>query len=324
MDKKLSDITNSIESDLIDFRMFFKQTIKSDVPLLDVLTRYLIKQKGKEIRPILVFLSAQLFGSINKRSMVAATMIELLHTATLLHDDVVDKAHSRRGLVSIHNIWNNKAAILLGDFLLSKGLLIALENKEHTLLEVQSRAVQKMSEGELRQLKTAGLFNMTEERYYQIIEEKTASLIATCCECGAVSTTDNQEIHSKMYEVGKNIGMAFQIKDDLLDYSQNEIGKPKRNDIVERKVTLPFIKALQYANESDARLFRKLMKKRKKSSLEVQNIVDFVSNNQGISQAEKIMMDYASKAKNDLLEIAQSPTAQPLLQLIDFIISRSK
>jgi len=324
LDKKLSDITKSIESDLIDFRTFFKHTIQSDVPLLDVLTRYLIKQKGKEVRPILVFLSAQLFGSINNRSMVAATMIELLHTATLLHDDVVDKAHSRRGLVSIHNIWNNKAAILLGDFLLSKGLLIALENKEHTFLEVQSRAVQKMSEGELRQLKTAGLFNMTEERYYQIIEEKTASLIATCCECGAVSTTDNQEIHSKMHEVGKNIGMAFQIKDDLLDYSQNEIGKPKRNDIVERKVTLPFIKALQYANKSDAHLFRKLMKKRKKSSLEVQSIVDFVSNNQGISQAEKIMMDYASKAKNDLLEIAQSPTAQPLLQLIDFITSRSK
>ena len=324
MDKKLSDITNSIESDLIDFRTFFKQTIKSDVPLLDVLTRYLIKQKGKEVRPILVFLSAQLFGSINRRSMVAATMIELLHTATLLHDDVVDKAHSRRGLVSIHNIWNNKAAILLGDFLLSKGLLIALENKEHTLLEVQSRAVQKMSEGELRQLKTAGLFNMTEERYYQIIEEKTASLIATCCECGAVSTTDNQEIHSRMYEVGKNIGMAFQIKDDLLDYSQNEIGKPKRNDIIERKVTLPFIKALQYANKSDARLFRKLMKKRKKNSSEVQQIVDFVSSNQGILQAEKIMMAYASKAKNDLLEIAQSPTTQPLLQLIDFITTRSK
>lgn len=324
MDKKLSDITNSIENDLIDFRTFFKQTIKSDVPLLDVLTRYLIKQKGKEVRPILVFLSAQLFGSINKRSMVAATMIELLHTATLLHDDVVDKAHSRRGLVSIHNIWNNKAAILLGDFLLSKGLLIALENKEHTLLEVQSRAVQKMSEGELRQLKTAGLFNMTEERYYQIIEEKTASLIATCCECGAVSTTDNQEIHSRMYEVGKNIGMAFQIKDDLLDYSQNEIGKPKRNDIIERKVTLPFIKSLQYANKSDARFFRKLMKKRKKNTSEVQQIVDFVSSNQGILQAEKIMMAYASKAKKDLLEVTQSPTTQPLLHLIDFITTRSK
>ena len=174
MNIKLSDITSSIENDLNNFRTFFKETIKSDVPLLDVLTKYLIKQKGKEVRPILVFLSARLFGNINQRSMVAATMIELLHTATLLHDDVVDKAHSRRGFVTIHNIWNNKAGILLGDFLLSKGLLIALENKEHTLLELQSRAVQKMSEGELKKLKTTGLFNMTEERYYRIIEEKNS------------------------------------------------------------------------------------------------------------------------------------------------------
>jgi octaprenyl-diphosphate synthase len=324
LDIKLSDITSSIENDLIEFRAFFKKTIKSDVPLLDILTRYLIKQKGKEVRPILVFLSAQLFGSINQRSMVAATMIELLHTATLLHDDVVDKAHSRRGFVSIHNIWNNKAAILLGDFLLSKGLLIALENNEHTLLEVQSRAVQKMSEGELRQLKTAGLFNMTEERYYQIIEEKTASLIATCCECGAVSTTDDPEIHTKMYAVGKHIGMAFQIKDDLLDYSENEIGKPKRNDIVERKVTLPFIKALQHANKSDARLYKKLMKKRRKSSSEVQQIVDFVSVNNGISHAEEIMLEYATKAKNELRDLASPASTGPLLQLIDFITHRSK
>ena len=324
MDIKLSDITSSIENDLIDFRAFFKGTIKSDVPLLDILTRYLIKQKGKEVRPILVFLSAQLFGSINRRSMVAATMIELLHTATLLHDDVVDKAHSRRGFISIHNIWDNKAAILLGDFLLSKGLLIALENNEHTLLEVQSRAVQKMSEGELRQLKTAGLFNMTEERYYQIIEEKTASLIATCCACGAVSTTDDPEIHSKMYAIGKQIGMAFQIKDDLLDYSENEIGKPKRNDIVERKVTLPFIKALQHANKSDAWLYKKLMKKRKKSSSEVQQIVDFVYINNGITHAEEIMLKYATKAKNELHDIASPTSAGPLLQLIDFITHRSK
>lgn len=324
MNIKLSDITSSIENDLNNFRTFFKETIKSDVPLLDVLTKYLIKQKGKEVRPILVFLSARLFGNINQRSMVAATMIELLHTATLLHDDVVDKAHSRRGFVTIHNIWNNKAGILLGDFLLSKGLLIALENKEHTLLELQSRAVQKMSEGELRQLKTTGLFNMTEERYYRIIEEKTASLIATCCQCGAVSTSNDPEIHTKMYDVGKNIGMAFQIKDDLLDYSEDEIGKPKRNDIVERKVTLPFIMALQHAKKSEARLYKKLMKKRKKKSSEVQRIVDFVSANNGISHAKEVMLDYASMAKNDLLEIAKPSSTKPLFQLIDFITHRSK
>ncbi|HBX66874.1 MAG TPA: polyprenyl synthetase, partial [Balneolaceae bacterium] len=193
--KTLKKITSPVSENLTEFRSFFKNTIQSDVFLLDQIINYLLRQKGKELRPTLVFMSANLFGDINQRSYIAATMIELLHTATLIHDDVVDEADSRRGFVSINKIWKNKAGVLLGDYLLSKGLLIALENEEHQLLKVQSRAVQKMSEGELRQLKTAGLFNMTEERYFQIISEKTASLISTCCECGAVSATDDEEMH---------------------------------------------------------------------------------------------------------------------------------
>lgn len=324
MNTKLSHITEPLDKELKEFRSFFKKIIASDVPLLDLLTNYLIKQKGKEIRPLLVFLSARLFGPINQRSMVAATMIELLHTATLLHDDVVDNAHARRGMVSIHRIWNNKAAILLGDFLLSKGLLIALENNEYTLLQVQSRAVKKMSEGELRQLKTAGLGNMTEDRYYQIIEEKTASLIATCCECGAVSTSSDEEIHKRMNDVGHAIGMAFQIKDDLLDYSESEIGKPKRNDIKERKITLPFIKAAQNASKSDAHIYRRLMKKRKKTSRDIEDIVQFVRNNKGIEDSEKIMHSYASKAQEDIRSLSSSEQRNSLIELIDFIVNRTK
>jgi len=324
LNTKLSHITEPLDKELKEFRSFFKKTIASDVPLLDLLTNYLIKQKGKEIRPLLVFLSARLFGPINQRSMVAATMIELLHTATLLHDDVVDNAHARRGMVSIHRIWNNKAAILLGDFLLSKGLLIALENNEHTLLEVQSRAVKKMSEGELRQLKTAGLGNMTEDRYYQIIEEKTASLMATCCECGAVSTSSDEQIHKRMNDVGHAIGMAFQIKDDLLDYSESEIGKPKRNDIKERKITLPFIKAVQNATKSDARIYRRLMKKRKKTSRDIEDIVQFVRDNKGIEDSEKIMHSYASKAQEDIRSLSSSEQRNSLIELIDFIVNRTK
>lgn len=322
--KTLKEITAPVSQNLSEFRSFFKETIQSDVFLLDQIINYLLRQKGKELRPTLVFMTANLFGDINERSYIAATMIELLHTATLIHDDVVDEADSRRGFVSINKIWKNKAGVLLGDYLLSKGLLIALENKEHNLLEVQSRAVQKMSEGELRQLKTAGLFNMTEERYFQIISEKTASLISTCCECGAVSVTDDEEIHKKMSEIGMCIGIAFQIRDDLFDYGVYDIGKPTRNDIQERKVTLPLIKALENASKKDAAHIRALMKKRKKSSQNVDDIVDFVHSNGGMESAKKSMYDYANKAIDGLNSVPDSSAKQDFADLIHFVITRKK
>lgn len=322
--KSLEEITEPVSENLSEFRSFFKQTIKSDVFLLDQIIKYLLRQKGKELRPTLVFMTANLFGGITHKSYIAATMIELLHTATLIHDDVVDEADSRRGLVSINKIWKNKAGVLLGDYLLSKGLLIALENKEYQLLEVQSRAVQAMSEGELRQLKTAGLYNMTEDRYFQIISEKTASLISTCCECGAVSVSDDEEVHALMRDIGMNIGIAFQIRDDLFDYGVYDIGKPTRNDIQERKVTLPLIKALEQAPKRKSAHIRALMKKRKKSSENVDEIVNFVHDNGGMDAAKKAMYDHANKAIEKLQDVPSSDARNDFVDLIEFVITRKK
>jgi len=322
--KSLKEITEPVSLYLAEFRSFFKETIKSDVFLLDQIITYLLKQKGKELRPTLVFMSANLFGGISQRTHIAATMIELLHTATLIHDDVVDDANSRRGFVSINKIWHNKAGILLGDYLLSKGLVIALENEEHHLLKVQSKAVQKMSEGELRQLKTAGLFNMTEERYFQIISEKTASLISTCCECGAISVTDDPKMHELLREIGMCIGIAFQIRDDLFDYGMYDIGKPTRNDIQERKVTLPLIKAMEHASSKEASHIRTLMKKRKKSSKNVDTIVNFVHDKGGMEYAKKVMYDYANQAISSLEKVPYSSHTQDFVDLIHFIITRKK
>ncbi|MEO9885386.1 MAG: polyprenyl synthetase family protein [Balneola sp.] len=322
--KSLKEITAPVSEHLTEFRSFFNDTIKSDVFLLDQILKYLIKQKGKELRPTLVFMSANLFGGISDRSHIAATMIELLHTATLIHDDVVDEANSRRGFVSINKIWKNKAGVLLGDYLLSRGLLVSLENEEHKLLKVQSKAVQKMSEGELRQLKTAGLFNMTEERYFQIISEKTASLISTCCECGAVSATEDEGMHKLMADVGMCVGIAFQIRDDLFDYGMYDIGKPKRNDIQERKVTLPLIKALEQVSKKEASHIRALMKKRKKTSKNVDEIVQFVHENGGMDYSKQTMYEYANKAIEGLEKLPASQARRDFVELIHYVITRKK
>lgn len=322
--KSLKEITAPVSDSLNEFRSFFKDTIKTDVFLLDQVLNYLHRQKGKELRPTLVFMTANLFGGITRRSHIAATMIELLHTATLIHDDVVDEANSRRGFVSINKIWKNKAGVLLGDYLLSRGLLVSLENEEYKLLKVQSQAVQKMSEGELRQLKTAGLFNMTEDRYFQIISEKTASLISTCCECGAVSATDDESMHDLMAEIGLCIGIAFQIRDDLFDYGVYDIGKPKRNDIQERKVTLPLIKAMEHASKKEAAHIRALMKKRKKTSANVEEIVEFVHKSGGMEYAKESMYDYANKAIEGLEKLPDSDAKKDFVDLIHYVITRKK
>lgn len=322
--KSLKEITEPVAPNLAEFRAFFKKTIKSDVFLLDQIISYLLKQKGKELRPTLVFMSANLFGDISHRTHIAATMIELLHTATLIHDDVVDDANSRRGFVSINKIWRNKAGVLLGDYLLSKGLLIALDNEEHQLLKVQSKAVQKMSEGELRQLKTAGLFNMTEKRYFQIISEKTASLISTCCECGATSATDDVNMHKLLRDIGMCVGIAFQIRDDLFDYGVYDIGKPIRNDIQERKVTLPLIKAMQHASKKETTHIRALMKKRKKNTSDVDSIVEFVHDRGGMEYARTVMYDYANEAISGLEKVPFSSHIQDFVDLIHFVITRKK
>jgi octaprenyl-diphosphate synthase len=323
-DLSLKEITAPIQNDLTTFRTFFKNELRSDVFVLDQIIQYLLRQKGKEIRPTLVFMTARMFGKVDNRSFVAATMIELLHTATLIHDDVVDEADLRRDFLSINKLWKNKAGVLLGDFLLSKGLLVALDHKEYQLLHVLSDAVRKMSEGELRQLKTSKLFNMTEERYFQIISEKTASLISACCECGAIAATDDEKIISGMRDIGMNIGIAFQIKDDLFDYGIDNVGKPTRNDIQERKVTLPLIKALEKAPVLEQMKIRRLMKKRKKKSSNVDEIVNFVHKYDGLKEAEKSMEEYAEKALKTLNALPVRQGAEDFVSLIRFIINRKK
>lgn len=265
-----------------------------------------------------------MFGSVDRRSYIAATMIELLHTATLIHDDVVDEADKRRGFLSINTLWKNKAGVLLGDYLLSKGLLIALDNEEYRMLQILSNAVKEMSEGELRQLKTAKLFNMTEERYFQIISEKTASLISACCECGAAAATDNPNVAAKMKEIGLNIGIAFQIKDDLFDYGLDDIGKPKRNDIQERKVTLPLIKALEKASVIETLTIKRLMKKRKKSDKDIDKIVAFVHEKDGLEYARKSMLRYADNAVDQLQNLSVHRGLNDFENLVQFIINRKK
>lgn len=320
----LNDITSPIQDDLQIFRDFFREQTDTDIYLLDKIMRYLLRQKGKEIRPTLVFMSARMFGEVDRRSYIAATMIELLHTATLIHDDVVDEADKRRGFLSINKLWKNKAGVLLGDFLLSKGLLIALDNEEYRMLQILSSAVKEMSEGELRQLKTAKLFNMTEERYFQIISEKTASLISACCECGASAATDDKEIAAAMRKIGMNIGIAFQIKDDLFDYGLDDVGKPKRNDIQERKVTLPLIKAFDNASFTETLAIRRLMKKRKKTDKDVNRIVEFVHDKNGLENAKKSMDIFAEKAMNQLHELPVERGLKDFENLVTFITNRKK
>lgn len=323
-DRNLKEITGPVQNDLQVFRKFFKEEISSDVFLLDQIINYLLRQKGKEIRPTLVFMTARMFGEIDKRSFVAATMIELLHTATLIHDDVVDESDKRRAFLSINKIWRNKAGVLLGDFLLSKGLLIALDYKEYQLLHVLSDAVKKMSEGELRQMKTSNLFNMTEDRYFQIISEKTASLISACCQCGAIATTNDEQVIDTMKEVGLKIGIAFQIKDDLFDYGLDDIGKPTRNDIKERKVTLPLIYALENATKMDRLRIRRLMRKRRKSSKEIDQIVSFVNEHDGLKSAEEKMVSYTESALKQLKSLPIVSGYDDFEALVDFIVTRKK
>src|SRR5699024_2604810 len=320
----LKQITRPVSDNLADFRSFYKKALRTDVFVLDKIVQYLLRQKGKEIRPTLVFMSARLFGNINERSYVAATMIELLHTATLIHDDVVDDANLRRGFLSINKVWKSKASVLLGDFLLSKGLLTALDYDEFKLLKVLSKAVKSMSEGELRQFKATGLFNMDEEYYFKVISQKTASLIAACCECGAISTTANEEQQQIMHEIGMKTGISFQIRDDLFDYEMGDIGKPKRNDIRERKITLPFIKAVENASAMETIRIRYLMRKRNKKKSDIKKIVSFVHDKGGMEYAKSIMLDYASQAKNKLAMLPESADRDAFEDMINFIISRKK
>ena len=307
------------------FEIKFKEAMKSSVPLLDKITNYIVKRKGKQLRPMFVFLSAQTVGQINESTYRAASLIELLHTATLVHDDVVDDSNERRGFFSVNALWKNKIAVLIGDFLLSRGLLLSLDNDDFHLLKIVSTAVKEMSEGELLQIEKARRLDISEEIYFEIIRQKTASLVAACCACGAASVSKDAELIAKMKQFGILTGMAFQIKDDLFDYgSSKEIGKPTGIDIKEKKMTLPLIYGLSKSSWGEKSKIINIIKNNNNDPVKVKEVIDFVIAKGGIAYAEKIMHEYKNKALALLKEFPESPSRLSLEQLVNYSIERKK
>lgn len=298
--------------------------MKSKIALLDRVMYYIVQRKGKQMRPMFVFLSAKLTGEISESTYTAASLIELLHTATLVHDDVVDDAYERRGFFSINALWKNKIAVLIGDYLLAKGLLVSLENNQHRLLQITSHAVKEMSEGELLQIEKARRLDIKEEVYYEIIRKKTASLIASACSAGTASVTKDENVIEQMRLFGEKIGIAFQIKDDLLDYGDDDIGKPLGIDIKERKLTLPIIYTLQNASRSDRRKIIYIIKNENKNKEKVNWVIDFVKKNGGIQYAEQKMYDYRNAAFEILKQFPENESSVALKQLVEFTTERKK
>lgn len=307
------------------FETKFYESMKSSVPLLDRITHYIVRRKGKQMRPMFVFLTAKLTGEFQERSYRAAALIELIHTATLVHDDVVDDSDMRRGFFSINALWKNKIAVLVGDYLLSKTLLLSTENEDFDLLKVVSVAIKEMSEGELLQIEKARKLDITEDVYYEIIRQKTATLIAACCEAGARSVDASEEVCKKMNEFGNLVGMAFQIKDDLFDYTSSDlIGKPVGIDIKEQKMTLPLIHVLNKASEKDRKWLVNSIKRHNKNQKRVQQIIQYVKDNGGIEYTKKVMHEYSDKALKMLDEFPDSEYKDSLITMVTYVMERKK
>lgn len=324
MSSSIEQIKKPIEKELELFEQQFRQSMKTKVPLLDTIMTYIVKRKGKQIRPIFVLYSASLFGNINERTFRGASLVELLHTATLVHDDVVDESYKRRGFFSINALWKNKIAVLVGDFLLSKGLLLSVKNKDFDLLEIVSQAVEDMSEGELLQLERAKFMNATEDVYFEIIRKKTASLIASCCQIGAASTQNDPIILEKMRKFGELIGLAFQIRDDLFDFGENKSGKPAGLDIKEKKLTLPIIYAMANAPSPETKEIRKVIKGNLPDTKKMNLVVDFIKKHNGIQYATQKMNEFRTQAFDILDSLKANPEhKQQLNLLVNFVIDRN-
>ncbi len=318
-------IRKPIEPEMKEFELKFKTSMQSKAPLLDRITHYIIKRKGKQLRPMFVFLSAKATGDVNESTYTAAALIELLHTATLVHDDVVDEADERRGFFSVNALWKNKVAVLVGDFLLSKGLMMAVDNNEFELLHTVSDAVKEMSEGELLQMEKTRLLNFDEEVYFEIIRQKTAALISACCRSGAQSTKSSEEHIRLMTEFGEKVGMAFQIKDDLFDYGAGkDIGKPTGIDIQERKTTLPLIYALNRASNSDRKRIVNIVKNHNTNAIKVKEVIQFVSASGGIEYATQKMHDYARQSLELLSQLPETEARKSLETLVNYTIERER
>lgn len=320
----LEEIKKPIAAELETFEAKFKASMQSSVPLLDRITHYIVKRKGKQIRPMFVFLSASLCGGITEATYRGAALVELLHTATLVHDDVVDNSYERRGFFSVNALWKNKIAVLVGDFLLSKGLLLSINNGDFGLLKIVSDAVKQMSEGELLQIEKARRLDIDESVYYEVIRQKTASLIASCCSCGAASAGADPEIVEKMRLFGEKVGIAFQIKDDLFDFGTDDVGKPLGNDIKEKKITLPLIYALNKAGSSEKRRIINLVKNHNEESDKVSEVIDFVRNSGGLAYAQSRMEAYQEEAFSILNGLPEHNSRNSLQQLVRFTTERKK
>ncbi|MFZ4263121.1 polyprenyl synthetase family protein [Sphingobacterium sp. HJSM2_6] len=321
----LNEIQLPIKEHLKNFEKTFKASMQSSVPLLDHITRYIIKQKGKQMRPMFVFFSAGLCGGITEATYHGASLVELLHTASLVHDDVVDNANERRGFFSINALWKNKVAVLVGDFLLSKGLLLSVKHKEFNQLKIVSEAVEQMSEGELLQIEKARHLDIEESIYYEIIRKKTASLIASCCACGASSAGADEKTIEKLHLFGEKVGIAFQIKDDLFDFGLDDVGKPVGNDIKEKKMTLPLIYALSVVNKAEKRKIINYVKNHNDDPTKVTEVINFVKSNGGLDYATEKMLHYQQEAFDILKDIpGGSEYKTGLEQLVRFTTERKK
>lgn len=314
--------TKLIADDLKLFEKYFADAVKSNAPLLDRIMQYIVKRKGKQLRPMFVLLSAKMGGDINPSSYRAASLVELLHTATLVHDDVVDDAMERRGFFSINALWKNKIAVLVGDYLLSKGLLLSLNNNDFKSLQILSEAVKLMSEGELLQIEKSRNLNLDENIYYEIIKGKTASLLSSACGAGAATTFSDDALVNKMKRFGEKTGMAFQVKDDLFDYGTADVGKPTGNDIREKKLTLPIIYTLNNCDASTKRKIINIVKNENKQKEKVKFVIDAVKDCGGISYTEKKMFAFRDEAINILYEFPQSETRDALEELVRYTTDR--
>lgn len=314
--------TALIRVELENFEERFKNAVKSNTPLLDRIMRYIVKRKGKQLRPMFVFLSAKLFGPTTEATYRAASLVEILHTGSLVHDDVVDDSYERRGFFSTYALWKNKASVLVGDYLFATGLLLSLEHGDYRMLKIMSDAIQKMAEGELLQLEKARSLNLEESIYYDIIKNKTASLLASACSAGAWSVTEDEEATEKARLFGEKTGIAFQIKDDLFDYASEDVGKPTGNDIKEKKMTLPLIYTLNKANKSTRQKIITIVKNNNNDRAKVQWVLDAVKDAGGISYAIEKMHTFKQDALNILDTCPDNEYKKGLADLVDYVTER--
>ena len=318
-------IKEPIQKELKEFESYFRSTIKSDIPLLSVIINYILRRKGKQMRPMFIFLAAKMLGNFNETTYMAASSIELLHNATLVHDDVVDESYERRGSFSINALWKNKLAVLVGDYILAKGMLLNIDNENYHFLKLISRSVKDMSEGEILQMRKSRKLDIDYETYFEIIRKKTASLIATSMAIGASSVTDDESVVQKMFDIGINVGIAFQIKDDIFDYQAKGIlGKPTGNDIKEKKITLPLLYILDQSSDRERRHILHEVKRKNKNTAKVQQLVQLVVDRGGLEYATGQMNEYRDNAIQKIMEFPETAARSSLVELVNYVTTRQK